>query len=153
MTGPLFKSRLRPWLNGEDLFCYSNKIWISLRKCPYDNWLTNKAYLSAITVTDISKSFTHQRAAKISWHRYRTKLRHCHTIRNKQLKWFGVKSHRSDPHESVPSPDGMSLGSAVFAGFAVCTKHTHLGPVLCMGVPRRGSQGNLGPISFIYSSR
>jgi len=26
-------------------------------KCPYDHWLTNKAYLNAITVTNIYPSF------------------------------------------------------------------------------------------------
>jgi len=31
-------------------------------------------------VTDISKSFAHKMAAKISWHRYGTKLRHCHRM-------------------------------------------------------------------------
>ena len=28
---------------------------VSLRKCPYDNWFANKAYFSAITVTNISQ--------------------------------------------------------------------------------------------------
>jgi len=37
----------------------------SLRKYPYDHRLTNKAYLSAITVTNISQSFTYKMAAKI----------------------------------------------------------------------------------------
>jgi len=42
----------------EDLLCYSNKIEsFSLRKCPYDHWLTNKEHLSTITVTNISQSF------------------------------------------------------------------------------------------------
>jgi len=31
-------------------------------------------------VTNISKSFTHKMAAKTSWHRYGTKLRHCHPM-------------------------------------------------------------------------
>ena len=31
-----------------------------------------------MTVTNISKSFTHKMAAKINWHRYGTKLPHCH---------------------------------------------------------------------------
>jgi len=31
--------------------------------------LPKKAYLSAITVTDISQSFTYNMAAKINWHR------------------------------------------------------------------------------------
>ena len=30
---------------------------VSLRKCPYDQRLTSKAYLSAVTVTNISRSF------------------------------------------------------------------------------------------------
>jgi len=37
---------------------------------------TIKAYLSAITVTNISQTFTYKMAAKINWHRYETKLRH-----------------------------------------------------------------------------
>jgi len=57
---------------------YSNKIEsVSLRKCPYDHWVTNKAYLSAITVTNIYQSSIYKMEAKIRWHRYGTKLRHC----------------------------------------------------------------------------
>jgi len=37
---------------------------VSLRKCPYDHRLTNKAYLSAVTVTDISRSFYLQDGGK-----------------------------------------------------------------------------------------
>jgi len=58
-------------LLGEDLVFYSNKIDSDgLRKWPYDHRLTNKAYLSDITVTNISPSFTHKMAAKNSWHRH-----------------------------------------------------------------------------------
>ena len=40
-------------LKGEDLWSCSRKFEsVSLRKCPYDHWLTNKAYLSAITVPE-----------------------------------------------------------------------------------------------------
>ena len=68
-------------LNGEALSCYSNKTEsVSLRKCPYDHWLTDKAYLSAITARNISRSFTYKMAAEINWHRYGTKLRHCHPM-------------------------------------------------------------------------
>ena len=66
-------------LNGEDLSCCPNKIEsVSLTKCQYDHWLTNKAYLSAITVTDITllRVFTYKMAAKINRHRCGTKLRH-----------------------------------------------------------------------------
>jgi len=68
-------------LNGEALSCYSNKTEsVSLRKCPYDHWLTDKAYLSAITVRNISRSFTYKMAAEINWHRYGTTLRHWHPM-------------------------------------------------------------------------
>ena len=60
-------------LKGGDLSCYSDKTEsVSLRICPYDRWLTNNAHLSAITVTNISESFTYMMAAKINWHRYWT---------------------------------------------------------------------------------
>jgi len=39
-----------------------------------------KRILSAITVTSLYQSFTYKMAAKTSWHRYGTKLRHCHPI-------------------------------------------------------------------------
>jgi len=66
-------------LKGEDLSCYSNETKsASLRNVHYDHWLTNKAYLSAITVTNIFESFTCKMAAKINWHRYEPLLRHCH---------------------------------------------------------------------------
>jgi len=65
-------------LKGEDLSSYSHKI----ESLIYENVImitsfTNKAYLSLITVTSIFQSFTYKMAAKTSWHRYRTKLRHC----------------------------------------------------------------------------
>jgi len=42
--------------------------------------ISTKRILSEMRVTIISKSFTHKMAAKTSWHRYGTKLRHCHPI-------------------------------------------------------------------------
>jgi len=50
--------------------------------------LTNEAYLSAITMTNIYKSFTYKMAAKLNWHRYGTKLRHCHPMYNKHYSWL-----------------------------------------------------------------
>jgi len=41
----------------------------------------------AITVTNISQIFTYKMAAKINWHRYRTKLRHCHSMHTRLLAW------------------------------------------------------------------
>ena len=68
-------------LKGDDLWSCSHKIEsVNLRKCPYDHWLTNKVYLSASTVTSIFRSFTYKTAAKTGWHRYGTKLRHCHPM-------------------------------------------------------------------------
>ena len=65
----------------KDLVCYSNKIKsVHFRKCLYDHSLINKAYLGDITATNIYKSSTHKMAAKTGWHRYRTKLRHCHPV-------------------------------------------------------------------------
>jgi len=53
----------------KDLSCYSNKNKsLSSGTCPYDHWLTNKAYLSAITMADIYQSFTYKTATKINWH-------------------------------------------------------------------------------------
>jgi len=64
---------------GEDLLRHSTTTEPSdLRQCPYDHKLTNKAYLSGVTVRNIYGSFTHKMAAKTSWHRYGTKWRHCH---------------------------------------------------------------------------
>ena len=41
-------------LKGEDLWSYSRRIEsVSSRKCPYDQYIANKAYLSAVTVTSI----------------------------------------------------------------------------------------------------
>jgi len=34
----------------------------------YDHYLANKAYFSDITVENIYQSFTHNMAAKVSWH-------------------------------------------------------------------------------------
>ena len=63
----------------EDLLRYSNKIESrDLRQCPYDH--AKKAYLSGITVRNIYESFTHKMAAKANWHRYGTKLHHCHPV-------------------------------------------------------------------------
>ena len=39
--------------------------------------LTYLQSISTITVTNISQSFSYNMAAKINWHRYGTKLRHC----------------------------------------------------------------------------
>jgi len=72
---------------GEDLLRYSNKIEsIDLRQCPYDH--AKKAYLSGITVRNIYESFTHKMAAKASWHRYGTKLHHCHPVYYESLHAF-----------------------------------------------------------------
>jgi len=59
-------------LNGENLSRYSNKIESvsrPTRKSSYGHWFTNKAYLSAIMVTNISKSFTYKMVTKINWNK------------------------------------------------------------------------------------
>jgi len=68
-------------LNGEDLSCYSNKMEsVSLRKCLYDQWHTNKAYVSGTQWQTCLRVFMYKMAAKINWHRYGTKLRQCHPM-------------------------------------------------------------------------
>ena len=55
------------WLNVwcEDLSRYSNNIEsVGLRIYPYDHKLANRSYLSDVTRTNISKSFTYKMAAK-----------------------------------------------------------------------------------------
>jgi len=71
-------------LRGEKLCCHLNTLQsVCFRECSYDHWLANKAYLSDITVVNIYDSFTSKMAAKISWHRYESKLRHCHHMYSK----------------------------------------------------------------------
>jgi len=85
-------------LKGEDLWSCSHKIEpVSLRKCPHDHRLANKAYLSAVTVASIFRSFTYKMAAKTGWHRYGTKLRHCHPV----LFFFMAYSSFSRAQEQV----------------------------------------------------
>ena len=46
-------------------------------KSPHNYQPTGKAYLSDNRVANTFKRFTHKMAAKTSWHRCGTKLRHC----------------------------------------------------------------------------
>jgi len=79
-------------LKGKDLSCYSNKIEsFGLRKCPYDLRLTNKAYLNAITVTNIS---TFLRVLPTRWQQKSTGidmerlLCHCHPVYTRLMASF-----------------------------------------------------------------
>ena len=68
---------------GEDLlyFYYSNKIQpVSFKNVHMIINLLTKRILISITLKNISKSFTYLMAAKTSWHRYGTKLRHCNPM-------------------------------------------------------------------------
>jgi len=61
-------------LSGADLLRYPiNVESTDLRQFRQDRKLTNKAYLSDITVRNIYESFTHKMAAKTNWHRCGTK--------------------------------------------------------------------------------
>jgi len=72
-------------LNGEDLSCYSHKIEpVSITKYPYDHWL---AYLSAITVTDISQSFTYKMAAKNQLAQIWNKITSLSTYNDECRRW------------------------------------------------------------------
>ena len=63
---------------GEDIQIKFNRL-VS-EKCPHDHQPTEKAHESDNRVTSFSKCFTHKMAAETSWHRYGTKLRHCHPM-------------------------------------------------------------------------
>jgi len=54
--------------------------WPGVVRWPAAGDTADKARLSDSRVTNMSKSFTHKMAAKTSWHRYITKLRHCHRM-------------------------------------------------------------------------
>ena len=83
---------------GEDLLRYSNRIESSdLRQCPRDQYLINKAYLSCVTVRNIYESFTNKMAAKTSWHKYGTKLRHCHPMYINTLTYLLTYLHLQPP--------------------------------------------------------
>jgi len=57
-------------LMAEDFSCYLNNIQSAgLWKCLYDHLLVNKAYYSNISVKKTLITFTHNMAAKASWHR------------------------------------------------------------------------------------
>jgi len=45
-------------------YTLGNRVWATFTFLQYDHRLTNKAYLSAITVTNISQSLSHKMAAK-----------------------------------------------------------------------------------------
>ena len=60
--------------------------WISLRKCPYDHWLTNKACMALLQWQTFLRVFTYKMAAKINWYRYGTKLRHCQPMYYRPLE-------------------------------------------------------------------
>jgi len=80
---------------------------------------TDKAYLNDIRVTNISKNFTHKLGAKTSWHRYGTKLRHCHRM-------------YCDDRDCVFLPAIISTENTrpIFANFCACYLRPWLGPPL-----------------------
>ena len=50
------------------------------------NWISWFTKMSTITIiANVSKSFTYNMAAKTSWHRYKTNLRHCHFMYKNQV--------------------------------------------------------------------
>jgi len=116
-------------LNGESLSCYSNKIeWVSLRKCPYDHWLTKKAYLSAITVTNIYYSFTYKMAAKINWHRYGTKLRHYHHLCIQTRKH---RLHIGSTSIALGTTDAVSKPATKWKSLGRCIRPKKRNTIVC----------------------
>jgi len=53
--------------------------WISLRRCPCDHWLNlQSAFKRYHSDKHLSEFYPQDGGKKINWHRYGTKLRHCH---------------------------------------------------------------------------
>ena len=84
-------------------------------------WLSSKNVDVLSTVTNISQSFTCKMAAKINWHRYGTKLRHCHSLRIyralAQRRTVKAKFHYTDPTGLCRRPartNGVSRRSGSF---------------------------------------
>jgi len=74
--------------------------------------------ISAITVTNISRSFTYKMAAKISLHIYGTKLRRCHPIIvNVDLKravfYQGTWDRRTKGHIWTASLNASFFGGVI----------------------------------------
>ena len=90
--------------------CYSDKTEsVSLSKCPCDHRLNNKAYLSAITVTNISRVFTWKMAAKVDWHKYkgRWKRKYWKTqVRKRQVR---NSTFHKDGQEAQLSPSDRAM--------------------------------------------
>ena len=114
-------------LNGEDLSCCWNKIEsVSLRKCVHGHWLTNKAYLSAIAVTNITQSFTHKMAAKINWQQNYVIVTLCINIYTTNI----ISTFRKTNHVSSAS-DSFSQFLALYK--FVCIKKSCLQCVDAVG--------------------
>jgi len=79
------------WALHDMMHCCSDKNEsVSLRKCPRDRWLTNRAYLSAIPATNISQSFYLQDGGKDQLAQYSTKLRHCNPMYCPECEWHAT---------------------------------------------------------------
>jgi len=81
-----------------------------------------------VTVTSISTSFTYKMAAKTSWHRYGTKLRHCQRRRN------GVGTTGAlAPAMLKPRGREYLIARAIFSHiFARCSLNFHSSSLCCL---------------------
>ena len=96
-------------------------------KRPCDRWLTNKLpqWQTLLRVV------TYKMAAKTSWHRYGTKLRHCHRIYTETLWSVGLPGLNSIA--AVMRPISMSLSASWFNASANSNWSTNSCPsgILC----------------------
>jgi len=51
-----------------------------------------RPYLSAVTLTNVSQSFTYKMAARLNWHIYETKSGHRHRM-YRRVKNIGISAH------------------------------------------------------------
>ena len=76
---------------------------------------------------DISRSFTHKMAAKINWHRYGTKLRHCHSIYNSAALMLCLAVNCNYARKANVRPEPKKMRAKRLGRFCVayrCTQHT-----------------------------
>ena len=98
-----------------------------------------------VTVTSISTSFTYKMAAKTSWHRYGTKLRHCQRRRN------GVGTTGAlAPAMLKPRGREYLIARAIFSHiFARCSLNFHSSSLCCLDTIKTShSVGTIGRILY-----
>jgi len=132
------------WAKIYSVIAYWNTNWIKWSKTTSPWSLTD--HLSGVTVRNIYESFTHKMAAKTSWHRYGTKLRHCQPMYLARLTPSVINWRPSSVELSWHSRscDGRRLGQ-----FITLSVHRRAQRHVREGEPERAC--GAGPSAFCIS--